>query len=145
MKHTFSLILLLLSISIAQAQELKVVTFKVRSPKVESQEPAFIVVEESATFQGGDLNTYRNNWIHTNLVYPQQAAEKGSEGRVFVQFAVNSQGYVCDIKILRSAGDSLLDNEAIRVMKLSPRWMPARQGGEAVKQQFTLPIVFKLQ
>ena len=110
----------------------------------ENQEPAFIVVEENATFQGGDLNTFRN-WVQEKLVYPEKSAEDGSQGRVFIQFAVNSKGDICDIKVLRSTGDPLLDEEAIRVIKTSPQWKPARQGGANVKQQFTMPVTFKLQ
>ena len=111
---------------------------------VEKEEPAFIVVEENATFKGGDLGAFRND-VQGKLVYPQQAAENGSEGRVFIQFAVNSHGDVCDVKVLRSAGDPLLDAEAVRVIIASPKWIPAKQSGSAVKQQFTIPITFKLQ
>jgi len=111
---------------------------------VAQEEPAFIVVEENATFKGGDLGAFRND-VQGKLVYPQQAAENGSEGRVFIQFAVNSRGDVCDIKVLRSSGDPLLDAEAVRAIKSSPKWNPAKQSGAAVKQQFTIPITFKLQ
>jgi len=114
------------------------------SSKGKSEEPAFIVVEENASFQGGDLNTFRN-WVQEKLVYPQQSFENGSQGRVFIQFAVNSKGDICDIKVLRSTGDPLLDNEAIRVIKTSPQWKPARQGGANVKQRFTMPVTFKLE
>jgi len=115
-----------------------------KKPEVVQEEPAFIVVEENATFKGGDLGAFRND-VQGKLVYPQQAAENGSEGRVFIQFAINSHGDVCDIKVLRSAGDPLLDAEAVRVIKASPKWSPAKQSGAAVKQQFTIPITFKLQ
>jgi len=108
------------------------------------KEPAFIVVEENASFQGGDLGSFRN-WVQEKLVYPQQSFENGSQGRVFIQFAVNSKGDICDIKVLRSTGDPLLDNEAIRVIKTSPQWKPARQGGANVRQQFTMPVTFKLE
>ena len=115
-----------------------------KKPEVVQEEPAFIVVEENATFKGGDLGAFRND-VQGKLVYPQQAAENGSEGRVFIQFAVNSKGDVCDIKVLRSSGDPLLDAEAVRVIKASPKWNPAKQSGASVKQQFTIPITFKLQ
>jgi len=115
-----------------------------KKPEIVQDEPAFIVVEENATFKGGDLGAFRND-VQGKLAYPQQAAENGSEGRVFIQFAVNSRGDVCDVKVLRSAGDPLLDAEAVRVIKASPKWIPAKQSGAAVKQQFTIPITFKLQ
>ena len=106
-------------------------------------EPSLFVVEENAIFQEGDLSSFRN-WVQANLVYPQLSADNGIEGRLFVQFAINSKGEICDINILRSTGDPLLDNEAVRVIKTSPLWKPARQSGSNVKQQFTIPVTFKL-
>jgi len=107
------------------------------------EEQVFIIVEEPATFQGGDLNSFRT-WVEKNLEYPAVAAENGISGKVYVQFAVNSKGEVVDVKILRSV-DQSLDKESIRVIMTSPKWNPARQGGKAVKQQFVIPLSFVLQ
>jgi protein TonB len=106
-------------------------------------EPAFVFVEEQATFQGGSLETFRD-WVQKNLVYPPVAVENGIFGRVTVQFAVNSRGEVTDVKILRGV-DASLDKETIRVIMSSPKWGPAKQGGRAVKQQFVMPVIFQLQ
>jgi protein TonB len=106
-------------------------------------EPAFVFVEEQATFQGGDVSTFRE-WVQKNLVYPPVAVENGIFGRVTVQFAVNSRGEVTDVKILRGV-DPSLDKETIRVIMSSPKWGPAKQGGRAVKQQFVIPVIFMLQ
>jgi protein TonB len=110
---------------------------------VEAEEPAFLVVEENATFMGGDINSFRA-WVQTNTIYPTAAAEAGIQGKVVIQFAVNSKGQLVDIKILRGVHEEL-DQEAIRVIKSSPGWIPGKQGGRAVKQQFVVPIVFQLQ
>jgi periplasmic protein TonB len=110
---------------------------------IEEEEPAFVFVEEQATFQGGDLNTFRE-WVQKNLVYPPVAVENGIFGKVIVQFAVNSHGEVCDVKVMRGV-DPSLDKETIRVIQSSPKWGAAKQGGRAVKQQFTMPVVFQLQ
>jgi protein TonB len=110
---------------------------------IETQEQAFLVVEEPATFQGGDLNNF-NNWVGQNIKYPQLAVENGISGKVYVQFAVNSKGQVVDAKVLRGV-DPSLDQEAIRVVQSSPKWTPPKQGGRPVKQLFTLPVVFRLQ
>ena len=59
-------------------------------PVIVEEEPAFVFVEEQATFQGGDINTFRE-WVQKNLVYPPVAVENGIFGRVTVQFAVNSR------------------------------------------------------
>jgi protein TonB len=110
---------------------------------IEVEEEVFIIVEEPATFQGGDLNSFRD-WVQKNLKYPPVAAENGISGKVYVQFAVNSKGEVVDVKILRSV-DPSLDKESIRVIQSSPTWIPAKQGGRNVKQQFVIPLSFVLQ
>jgi protein TonB len=107
------------------------------------EEPAFVFVEEQATFQGGSLETFRE-WVQKNMVYPPVAVENGIFGRVTVQFAVNSRGEVVDVKILRGP-DPALEKETIRVINSSPKWGPAKQGGRAVKQQFVMPVIFQLQ
>ncbi|MCX7987393.1 MAG: energy transducer TonB [Bacteroidales bacterium] len=110
---------------------------------IEDDGPAFVVVEENATFQGGDINSFRI-WVQQNIVYPTAAAEAGISGKVIVQFAVNSRGQVVDVKVLRGVHPEL-DKEAVRCILSSPRWSPGKQGGKAVKQQFVIPIVFTLQ
>ncbi len=110
---------------------------------IEHDEPTFIIVEENATFQGGDINSFRL-WVQQNIVYPTAAAEAGISGKVIVQFAVNSHGKVVDVKVLRGIHPEL-DKEAVRCIMSSPPWTPGKQGGKSVKQQFTIPIVFQLQ
>ncbi len=122
------------AIDVVQAPEEQVIV---------EDEPAFVFVEEQATFQGGSLETFRE-WVQKNLVYPPVAVENGIFGRVTVQFAVNSRGEVVDAKILRGV-DPSLDKETIRVIMASPKWGPAKQGGRAVKQQFVMPVIFQLQ
>jgi periplasmic protein TonB len=116
---------------------------KESEPVIEEEEPAFVFVEEQATFQGGDINSFRD-WVQKNLVYPPVAVENGIFGRVTVQFAVSSKGEVVDVKILRGV-DPSLDKETIRVITSSPKWGAAKQGGRAVKQQFVIPVIFQLQ
>jgi TonB family protein len=106
-------------------------------------EPAFIFVEKQAAFQGGSLETFRD-WVQQNLKYPEIAVKNGIFGRVTIQFAVNSDGKVCDIKILRGVAPSL-DEEAVRTLQSSPLWTPAEQGGKPVKQQFVMPVIFSLK
>ncbi len=106
-------------------------------------EQVFVVVEENATFMGGDLEAFRA-WILEHLKYPESAAEMGIEGKVILSFIINSKGVVENTKVLRGV-DPALDQEAIRVIQSSPKWVPGKQGGKAVKQQFTIPIAFKLQ
>jgi protein TonB len=121
----------------------KIEVAKEEETAIQEEEQVFIFVEEQASFQGGDVNTFRA-WVEKNLVYPPVASENGIFGKVIVQFAVNSKGEVVDAKVLRSV-DPSLDKETIRVIMMSPKWVPAKQGGRAVKQQFVIPVSFVLQ
>jgi TonB family protein len=109
----------------------------------QTDEPVFLIVEKSATFQGGDLTTFRT-WVAENIKYPEIALKNGITGKVFVQFAVNSKGEVVDIRVLRSV-DTLIDEEAVRVVKSSPKWEPAEQRGTKVKQIFNIPVSFTIK
>lgn len=102
----------------------------------------FEVVEENASFPGGDEECYR--WLADHIKYPAIANEQGIQGRVFVQFVVNKDGSIVDVKVLRSP-DPSLSKEAERVVKMMPRWKPARQGNKPVRSRFNLPVMFRLQ
>lgn len=110
---------------------------------IDDDGPGMVVVEENATFQGGDVNSFRI-WVQQNVVYPTAAIEVGLSGRVIVQFAVNSRGEVVDVKVLRGVHPEL-DREVVRCILSSPHWVPGKQGGKAVKQQFVIPVVFTIQ
>jgi len=105
-------------------------------------EPAFVFVENGATFQGGNIDDFRN-WVQENLVYPPEDLENNISGMVTVQFAINRAGHVINVEILRGA-TSTMDEETVRVILSSPEWEPARLGGRYVCQQFTIPVVFNL-
>jgi protein TonB len=102
------------------------------------------VVEKIATFQGGDLNAFRN-YLATNLIYPAEATMKKYKGRVLVKFVVDWDGIVKNSSILLSSGYKVLDDEAIRVVSYSPKWSPAKDKGICVPQQFVVPIDFKIK
>lgn len=132
--------------------QLKTVVFKVRkapapktsSPKIVAQEDAlFVIVEQPATFQRGDLSNFKV-WVMKNLKYPPIAVENNISGTVYVQFVVNPKGIVERATVLRGA-DPSLNEEALRVISSSPKWDAAKQGGRNVSQVFTLPINFNLQ
>lgn len=129
--------------AVAEAPPTEIIVEEKKEEVIEKEEPAFLVVEEPATFQGGDLGNF-NVWVSQNIKYPQLAVENGISGKVYVQFAVNAKGQVVDAKVLRGV-DPSLDQEAIRVVQSSPKWTPPKQGGRPVKQLFTLPVVFRLQ
>ncbi|MGN0257261.1 MAG: TonB family protein [Bacteroides sp.] len=99
------------------------------------------VVDEMPQFPGG--NRAMMAYIGQNIKYPAEAVAKGIEGRVVVQFVVNKEGDLQDIKVMKSI-DPLLDQEAIRVISSMPKWTPGKLKGEAVNIQYTLPIQFNI-
>jgi TonB family protein len=105
-------------------------------------EEAFIKVESMPTFQGGDLNGYRN-WVQSQLQYPAEAKEKGIKGRVIFSFVVEKDGSVSEFKVLNTP-NKLFSAEVERVFKLTPKWEPGKQNGKAVRVKFTVPITFTL-
>ena len=105
-------------------------------------EEAFIKVESMPTFQGGDLNGYRN-WFHSQIKYPKEAQEKGISGRVIFSFVVEKDGSVSNFDALQ-ATDKILVEEVERVFKLTPKWEPGKQNGKAVRVKYTVPITFTL-
>jgi len=103
----------------------------------------FYIVEDMPSFKGQGVNGFRT-WVAQHLKYPEIAAENGISGRVFVQFVVERNGTVDNVKVVRGV-DPALDAEAIRVVKSSPKWTPGKQRGKPVRVAYTIPIVFVLQ
>jgi protein TonB len=101
----------------------------------------FDVVEENAQFPGGDEACMK--WLQEHIKYPQICVEQNVQGRVQVAFVVNRDGSIVDVKILRSP-DSNLSKEAERVVKMMPKWKPAKQGNKTVRSRFNLPVNFRL-
>jgi len=102
----------------------------------------YFSVEEMPEFPGGEKELLK--FIASNIKYPEIAKENGVQGRVFVQFVVNSDGAVEKVEIKRGI-DTYLDKEAIRVVQSMPKWTPGKQSGIPVKVQFVVPINFILQ
>jgi TonB family protein len=101
----------------------------------------FTVVEETAMPDGGVKVFYE--FLAKNLLYPESARNAGIEGKVFIQFVINLDGSLSDFVIMRGIGSGC-DEEAIRVLQLSPPWIPGKQNGKVVKQRMILPITFAL-
>ena len=101
-----------------------------------------VIVEENASPKGGLSSFYK--YVAKNLKYPRRAIQMGVEGKVYLQFIVNKDGSLVDIKVARGIGGGC-DEEAIRVLKESPNWNPGKQRGRPVRQKMTFPIIFKLR
>ena len=113
-----------------------------KADKADEEQVIFQVVEEMPSFPGGMGECMK--FLARNMKYPVAAQKAKIEGRVIVQFVVDRDGSVNDIKVVRSISPEL-DAEAVRVMGLMPKWNPGKQRGKAVAVKYTMPIQFRLQ
>ena len=111
--------------------------------EIEEEAIPFQLVEEKPSFNGGDANEF-SKWVNSKLVYPEIAKENGVQGRVTLQFTVEADGRVTNVKVLRGVDESL-DKEAVRVVSSSPKWKPGKQRDRAVKVTYTFPVIFQLR
>jgi TonB family protein len=119
---------------------------KPRKPKPEvEKEPTDIVTvpDELAAPMGGYPAFYRGH-VKDNLKYPEQAIKEGIEGRVALQFIVSKDGSVSNVKVTQGIGAGC-DEEAVRILKQSPKWQPAVHQGKPVKSKATIFISFKIK
>ena len=111
--------------------------FKVTTKKVGTNE-VFTFVEQMPE-PGYNINQY----LATTMKYPREAQKQKIQGRVFVKFVVDTNGIITDTEITKSA-HPILDEEALRVVKAMPPWIPGRQNDKPVRVYYTLPINFRL-
>lgn len=116
---------------------------EVEEEEEEEEVIPFMLVEEKPKFKGGDANDF-SKWVNSRLNYPEVAKENGVQGRVTLQFTVNVDGSVSNVKVLRGV-DPSLDQEAVRVVSSSPKWTPGKQRDRAVKVSYTFPVIFQLR
>ena len=113
-------------------------------PNVTNDKPSeeiFKSVEQMPCFPGGEAGLMK--YIDSHLNYPPEAAQNKIQGRVIVQFVVEKDGSIGEVKVVRSVNKDL-DKEAIRLVKSLPDFTPGRQNGQAVPVWYTLPVTFKL-
>ena len=122
------------------AVEVKYTPVEVEEEEVDEQQ-IFQVVEENPEFPGGMKECMK--FLSNNIKYPQISQENGVQGRVIVQFVVNADGTIVDPVVVRGV-DPYLDKEALRVIKLMPKWKPGKQRGKAVRVRYTQPVLFRL-
>ena len=101
----------------------------------------FQVVEQMPEFPGGMGECMK--WLQANMKYPKEAQDKGEQGRVIVQFIVEKDGSITEVKVARSVSP-ILDAEALRVISSMPKWKPGMQRGKVVKVKYTMPVMFNL-
>lgn len=109
----------------------------------ENDEVVLMVVSEMPEFPGGQAAMFK--FISENLQYPQEAQDSRIEGRVICQFTVEKNGLISNVTVVRSAGNAVLDKEAVRIIKLMPTWKPGKHRGKLVRVKYTVPINFRLK
>ncbi len=111
-----------------------------------AREPVpFALVEQKPTFMGKDPNPDFTKWMFAEIKYPEEAKKNKIQGRTTLQFVISKTGKVKDVKVVKSSGSEILDNEAVRVISMSPDWEPGKMKGKAVDVKFTYPVVFILR
>lgn len=125
----------------AKSDKEPVIITVVEKPAGQDEEPVFTVVEKMPEYPGGKEAMYA--FLGQNTKYPQDAKEKGIQGKVYVTFVIEKDGSVSHVKVLRGVSESL-DKEAMRVIKTMPNWKPGTQRGKAVRVQYNFPIKFTL-
>jgi TonB family protein len=111
-------------------------------PTGPDKDGVYQIVEEMPQYPGGEEALM--GYVSKNIVYPQEAQEKGISGRVFVSFVVEKDGSVSNVEVQRGIGGGC-DEEAIRVIGAMPKWKPGKQDGKPVRVSYMMPITYKLQ
>ncbi len=102
----------------------------------------YSLLETKPRFQDGDVRQF-SRWVNENLKYPPEAVKDSLQGRVTLQFTIEKDGSVTDVHVLRGCAP-VLDEEAVRVVSQSPKWIPGSINGEPVRVVFNFPVVFQL-
>ena len=101
------------------------------------------LVDKQPSFMGGNANKF-SHWVGQHLVYPEIAKENGVQGRVTLQFTIQADGRLTNVKVVRGI-DPSLDKEAVRCVSTSPRWKPGTNQGKPVSVTLTFPVLFQLR
>ena len=101
-------------------------------------------VDTPPQFFKGDAGTFLNEWVYTYLRYPEIPLNQGISGIVTVEFVVEKDGSVTNVRAVRG-NDQYLEDEAVRVISASPKWKPGVLGGEKVRVKYSVPVEFRLR
>ena len=107
----------------------------------QTNQKVFDTVEQMPEYTGGMQAMIE--FLQTNMKYPEDAAKQKVEGRVMVQFIVETDGSISDVHVAKQVFPSL-DAEAIRVVQAMPKWTPGKEKGNVVRVKYNLPIVFRM-
>ena len=108
---------------------------------VQKDTDVFQIVEDMPEFPGGPKALME--FLGNNTIYPESEVKAGNQGRVIVEYVIEADGRVSNVKVARGVSTAL-DAEAVRVVSAMPNWKPGKQKGEAVRVKYTLPVMFRL-
>ena len=106
----------------------------------ENVDPRYLLVDEQPTFKGGSPADFAL-WVAKHVKYPNSAKKAGIEGTVMVHFVIGKNGKISEAHVHQGV-HPVLDKEAVRVVKKSPKWKPAKKDGRPVKISYTMPVMF---
>lgn len=107
----------------------------------QTNQKVFDTVDQMPEYPGGMQAMIE--FLQANMKYPEDAAKQKVEGRVMVQFVVETDGRISDVHVAKQVFPSL-DAEAIRVVQAMPKWTPGKEKGKVVRVKYNLPIVFRM-
>ena len=116
------------------------ISFKIVAPPIDTT--IYDTVEKMPSFPGGEIMMY--DFLARNVRYPQRAREDGYSGTVYVKFVIEPDGTLTNIEVAKGVGGGCSE-EAVRVVKMMPNWIPGEAFGKKVRVTYTLPINFRLQ
>jgi periplasmic protein TonB len=102
----------------------------------------YATVDVMPTFKGGDINKFRE-WVQKKTKYPEEATINGIQGKVYITFIVETDGTVSTVKVAKGV-DPLIDNEAVKAVKSSPKWSPGKLRGMTVRVSYIIMLDFQL-
>ena len=91
-----------------------------------------------------DPKDFLQKWVYQYLKYPAEAVRDGIQGKVMVDFVIEKDGKVTDVRVVKGVSEEL-DAEAVRIVSASPKWKPGRVNGNKVRSSLTIPVEFKLE
>jgi protein TonB len=94
-------------------------------------------------FRGGDIEKFRE-WVQKQTKYPEVATINGIHGKVYITFIVENDGSVTNVKVVKGV-DPLIDDEAVKAVKSSPKWTPGKQKGVAVRVSYIIILNFQIK
>lgn len=115
-----------------------------RGPSYDDVVPYYDCDQRPTFLNSSDPAQFLQKWVYQYIKYPESAVMNGVQGRVMVEFIIDKDGKVTDVRVVKGVSDEL-DAEAVKVVSASPKWKPGRVKGNKVRTSITIPVEFKLE